>query len=273
MKRKTEKKYWNQIYLSNKKKSKSSSTILNIIKTYKKLLKNQNNYAKYIFLCLCNKYLKKNKKIKILEVGSAPGDRLIFFNKNYKYEPYGVEYTKTGVKLNKQNFINNNLNPNNIIYEDFFSPNFQKKYKNYFDIVSSFGFIEHFENVEKVIKYHLNTLKKGGTILIMIPNIKGLNYYIQTFANKKIINIHNLKIMNLKNFKKLFTHTKKLYCNYYGTFHAGLFVTDKTYMKIILKTIRIIQLFIDPIWRLVFNWKGIENKNTSPYLIYIGIKK
>ncbi len=84
---KSEKIYWEGVY-SNKKVEPRKLTIVKtftnrLIFYYKKLLNNQNNYSKYVFLKICQKYLKNDSNKKIMEIGCAPGDRLIFFNKHF----------------------------------------------------------------------------------------------------------------------------------------------------------------------------------------------
>ena len=52
-----------------------------------------------------------------------------------------------------------------------------QKIKNYFDIVLSYGFIEHILPPEKAIQLHLDLVKKGGYIVIQLPRFKGYNYW------------------------------------------------------------------------------------------------
>ena len=101
---------------------------------------------------------------------------------------------------------------------DFLSDEFQIKYKNYFDIVASFGLIEHFDDSKEVVNKHINLLKRGGYLLITIPNKRGFfNFILSYIFNKEGIKIHNLKIMEKKEFEKLFDESKltKQYCNYW----------------------------------------------------------
>ena len=95
-----------------------------------------------------NNFLPKIKDAKILDVGCVPGNNLIKFHKKFGFDPYGVDYSEIGVEKNKENFISNNLNLNNIICIDFFSNSFKNQYKKFFDIVFSGGFIfRHFSPI------------------------------------------------------------------------------------------------------------------------------
>ena len=232
-------------------------------------------YKDYLFWQICRQYLPKREGLKILEVGSAPGNRLVKFHQMFGYIPYGVEYSEEGVELNRKIFLLRNINPNNVIYTDFFSYKFQEEYKNYFDIVISLGFIEHFSDVKDVIRKHINLLTKGGIVVIAIPNIRGINYLLTLLFNRSLIPMHNLEIMEKKTFSKLFDDMDLsiLYLNYYGTFNFGLFNTKKNSpLRPILKVCKYLQLLLNPIFRLIFNEKSIENEFFSPYLICIGKK-
>jgi 2-polyprenyl-3-methyl-5-hydroxy-6-metoxy-1,4-benzoquinol methylase len=41
-----------------------------------------------------------------------------------------------------------------------------------FDVVLSGGFIEHFTDVAAIVQKHLQLLKPGGRLVVMIPNLK-----------------------------------------------------------------------------------------------------
>jgi len=47
-----------------------------------------------------------------------------------------------------------------------------------YDIVCSFGFIEHFKNWRAVLIKHLDLTKDGGHIMIDVPNLKSPLYYL-----------------------------------------------------------------------------------------------
>lgn len=47
--------------------------------------------------------LKRGDK-KVLEIGCAKGRWLIYFAKEFGYEPYGVDYSKIGCKIAEENF-------------------------------------------------------------------------------------------------------------------------------------------------------------------------
>jgi len=59
--------------------------------------------------------------------------------------------------------------------------------ENRFDIVCSFGFIEHFRNPKMVLEVHKKLLKPGGIIVCLIPNLEGLPGSIINFLRAETI--------------------------------------------------------------------------------------
>ncbi len=216
-----------------------------------------------------------NTETKVLEVGSAPGNFLIQMRDVYGIDPYGVEYSPAGTEINRKNFQQAGIHPDNIINADFFSPEFQAQYHQQFDVVISRGFIEHFEDMDTVIDAHLNLLKKEGTLIITIPNLSGINYGLLSVLHKEVIGIHNLKIMKQSVFKQLFKPEKvqPLYSGFFGTFDfTVLNAKPKPLPQFLLKVGGVGQRVLNSIFRIVPGKRMLNSQYTSPYLIFIGKK-
>src|SRR5262249_24507945 len=119
---------------------------------------------------LLKKHLPDVRGARFLEVGSAPGTTLVKHNQMLGCVPFGVEYSEPGVEANRQVFRAHGLDPNNVILSDFFAEDFQAQYRESFDVVYSAGFIEHFTDVGHVVNNHINLLKRGGYLIVGIPN-------------------------------------------------------------------------------------------------------
>lgn len=237
------------------------------------------SYSEMIFWKITESYLPKGNS-KILEVGSAPGIKLIEFNKEMSYEPYGMDYSFHGCELNREVFKLNNCNPKNVFQVDFFSKEFQNKYKNYFDVVTSFGFIEHFDNVEEIIKNHCNLLKEGGYLIITIPNFKGINLALANFfSGKSLIEMHNTDIMEIETFKNLFDNAEidQLYCNYYGIFNFDLiyYKRHNIFKTLLYSVFFWMNIGLNVLFKFLFKLNfsnNLENRKFSPFIIFIGKK-
>ena len=103
--------------------------------------------------------LKKNQKI--LELGCGRGDFINEF-KNEGLETFGVDisdYSKTFFA--GLNFSKVDMSKDKLPFED-----------NYFDVIYSKSFIEHFYYPDKIFQEAYRVLKKGGTIITLTPEWK-----------------------------------------------------------------------------------------------------
>jgi 2-polyprenyl-3-methyl-5-hydroxy-6-metoxy-1,4-benzoquinol methylase len=212
---------------------------------------------------------------KVLEVGSAPGVFLVEMHQKYGCVPYGVEYSEAGVELNKNVFRQNGLDPDNVIYSDFFSEDFLNRYRGQFDVVVSRGFIEHFTDVQRVVDRHIDLLRTGGYLIVSVPNLRGLNYFLARMLDSSAIPRHNISIMKKKAFTNLFEKPDlhPSFCAYYGTFSFYLFTSGSSALQsLMLKGGYQIQPILNLGFRTLFGDKGAEQGLTSPSLLYIGKK-
>jgi len=139
-------------------------------------------YPEYLIRkVLIEPHLPRRTDWKLLEVGSAPGFRLVEMNRRLGYIPYGVEYSAPGVGINRRTFAANGLDPALVIHADFFSEEFQENFREHFDVVTSYGFIEHFSDAAVVVRKHQALLKKGGRLLVVIPNLRSVQLLVTRF--------------------------------------------------------------------------------------------
>ena len=151
-------------------------------------------YPEYLIRkVLIEPHLPRRTDWKLVEVGSAPGLRLVEMNRRLGYIPYGVEYSAPGVEINRQTFAANGLDPALVIHADFFSYEFQEKFHEYFDVVTSYGFIEHFSDAAVVVRKHVDLLKKGGRLLVVIPNLRSVRLLVTRFLSPEVVGQHNLR--------------------------------------------------------------------------------
>lgn len=227
-----------------------------------------------IFLCdsLLNKYLPKyrglsKKQPTLCEIGSGDGKLLKKVAKMINYKPKGIEYSAEAAKIAKKNGVET-------IVGDVFDPKLIKKYKNYFDAIFSYGFIEHIMPPEKAIKLHLDLIKPGGYFVIQIPRFKGFNYLRIKFFRPGLIKNHNLDIMNEDILEKLckINGVKKIYCGNYGTFKLRIPMDKKGFKYHLLKTVVYLDYIINPMLKILFSDRGFESHTFSPSVMFIGQK-
>ena len=101
---------------------------------------------------------------------------------------------------------------------------FQTKPDRQFDVVMSFGFIEHFSEVDAVVNQHLQWLKPGGVLILGVPNFRGIYYFLQKLLDKNILDKHNLDVMSSEYFYDLADRhkLKPIAVRYIGSFEPSL---------------------------------------------------
>ena len=156
----------------------------------------------------------------VFEVGCAPGKWLSYVAESNGMEVGGIEYSEAGAAATIKNLHILGVKSHTLICGDFFIVKPNKQY----DVVMSFGFIEHFDDVDNVVKKHLGWLKPGGVLILGIPNFSGLKGLIQSILDRDILDKHNLDIMNLNFFNEIEKRVglEKIFVDYIGSFEPAL---------------------------------------------------
>jgi 2-polyprenyl-3-methyl-5-hydroxy-6-metoxy-1,4-benzoquinol methylase len=174
-----------------------------------------------LFADMFKRFLAKDSTKSILEIGCAGGEFLCYLAKNFRYKAYGIDFSD-GIEKTRETFICNGLAEPILYKEDFFTWVTERQ----FDVVCSFGFIEHFEDLDMVIKKHALLVKPGGILIITLPNLANLQYVFHWLIDREILKRHNIKVMNLKLIRKSFNNLPFTiqYLSYYKPF---MLWTDK----------------------------------------------
>jgi len=145
-------------------------------------------------------YLPTGMQGSFIEVGGFPGLTATYIYKNFTQNVSILDYhiNKDIVnRVEKENGLP--VNAIKTIEQDFFSFTSDIKY----DLVFSLGFIEHFEDTKDVIKRHIDLGSENSTFLIILPNLRGINGWIQYLFDRKNLEIHNLKSMDINYLKQI----------------------------------------------------------------------
>ena len=281
MSRLTTREHWDEVWRDGTARYEQGpkSKLKGIIKRIlgKKLLSYKIAYSDYLeWEVIYPQFLPRAEGLKIVEIGSAPGFRLVRFHKEFGYTPYGLEFSDTGAEFNRRVFDGNGIDPDNVIHNDFFADTFLEQYREFFDLVISSSFVEHFSNPQEIVDRHVALLKPGGVLIVVIPNLRGLNYLLGTSLKKEWKEIHCFDIMDRRKFALLFEKAglTPSCCRYVGTFGVdGLQVTPGSWLRPLLSLCQKLQLGVNVLYRVVFRTRSPEHKWFSPYLIYIGKKE
>ena len=149
-----------------------------------------NNFFKKELKKVFEDFIPHQGGLSLIELGCGNSDWLPYFCSKYRYEVYGVEYLNHACQLAEQKLKLNGCKSYQVYCGDFFELHKTIHFK--FNILVSFGVVEHFDNLEYVIKISSYYLNKGGFIITVCPNTKGLAMSLQKYIDYKIYKSHKL---------------------------------------------------------------------------------
>lgn len=226
----TEKEYWDNFW-----------THLSLPCRVNDNFSNDHNISKFLKLCIPSGDNRKNA----LEIGCAPGKWMIFLSEELKYHPEGCEYLISAAEKTKQNLQLCGITDTFIHQGDFVTYNFENRS---YDLVIALGIIEHFNDPMPVIEKMISLLNTDGILVIGIPKLTGINYYICKIVDQNLeyplLPAHNLSIMTINFFidlEKKFK-IKMIHGNYIGGFEPDLFDISRSpvWFRLIFHAIRIL---------------------------------
>ncbi|MBI4679375.1 MAG: class I SAM-dependent methyltransferase [Elusimicrobia bacterium] len=152
----------------------------------------------------------------VFEAGCAPGMWLAHFHRRFGYQPYGCDTSQRGLALTEENFRLLGVR-GNIAGCDLLSYAADKP----FDVVLSINFIEHFENPEPILRKSAALLAPGGTLVLSVPNLTGLNAWL---SRPEFLAAHNLGVMNKAHMRRLpsLLGLRTVFLDYIGGFEPDL---------------------------------------------------
>ncbi|MGV3509607.1 MAG: class I SAM-dependent methyltransferase [Sphingobacteriaceae bacterium] len=215
----------------------------------------------YVFGDLLADIVRGDKSKSAIELGGFPGYYSIYFRKYLKLDTTLFDYFISKPIIDDL-LAENDLKADDIkiIEADLFN----YRPKEHYDIVSSFGLIEHFTDTKDIITHHLKFLKPGGTLFITLPNFKSVNGWVQKNFDHENYLKHNIACMDLdflaNTVKELgLTEIKTAY---HGKFTVWLENKEEKSMltKVLIKAI----WWAGKIPTKIF---GFESKSLSPYIV------
>ncbi len=215
----------------------------------------------YVFGDILAKIIAEKKIKTAIELGGFPGYYATYLKKYQHLDTTLFDYFIHEDLIN-QLLDKNGLKPGdiNIIEADLFEYKPEKLY----DLVLSFGLIEHFNDTKAIIETHLQFLKPGGTLFITLPNFKGVNGWVQRKFDRSNYDKHNINSMNTE---LLADYCRELGLTEVESYYHGKFTVwleNKSEQSGLVKT------FVKAIWWVVKLAKILcpfPNKLLSPYIV------
>ncbi len=215
----------------------------------------------YVFGDILAGIIKQKNAKTAIELGGFPGYYAIYLKIYQNLETTLLDY------FIHEGLVNELLNANglkqgdiNIIEADLFNYIPEQQY----DIVLSFGLIEHFADTKGIIKTHLSFLKPGGTLFITLPNFIGVNGWVQRKFDRENYDKHYIQSMNpalLANYCRELG-LKNVEAYYHGGF--SIWLENKAHQSAITKG------FVRSLWfagKVISKLIPVQSKLMSPYIV------
>lgn len=208
--KKTAKGYWDDMW--------QSSEAANSIDPRQSGIKNYtarmfHNYFQRVFSTL------NSDQSRLLEIGCANSAWLPYFSKEFGFEVTGLDYSEVGCTSTRKNLVRNNIN-GEVVCADLFSPPAHMLGR--YDVVVSFGVVEHFDDTAKCLAALSKLLKDGGLLITNIPNMSGAIGFVQKHINRPVYDIHNPIDSNRFHQAHEDAGLKIIECNYFMSTSFGV---------------------------------------------------
>lgn len=127
----------------------------------------------------------------VLEIGAGDSKWLPYFACKYPGSRFsGLDYSSVGCeKLVARAVAISNIATIDVYHEDMFALN--SALHGAFDLVLSFGVVEHFTDLSHALLAKRKYLKKNGMMFSLIPNMAGSMGYLAKSFNRNIYDMHN----------------------------------------------------------------------------------
>lgn len=215
--------------------------------------------------------LKDKKGFSVLEIGCANSIWPLYFHKYFDARLFGLDYSEVGCEKSRALLKYHNI-PGEIYCADLFSP--PKDLLGKFDLVVSFGVVEHFENTADCLNACAAFVKPNGQLFTLIPNMSGVVGSLQKYVDREVYDVH--VSVSKEKFSAAHTHAnlKLQACDYFMFINLSVVNSGKFSTHPLNKYFRHSLSAISKIFWM-FGRLGLKlpsNKFTSPYLLALATK-
>jgi 2-polyprenyl-3-methyl-5-hydroxy-6-metoxy-1,4-benzoquinol methylase len=227
------------------------------------------------FDLLFKKFFHRDAK-KFFEAGCGSSAWLPYIKKYYGLSVSGLDYSEIGCEIADNNLEYFDRKSDECIFcADVTSLN--EGEFGFYDIVFSYGLIEHFEFPDEIVFSLKKLVAHEGQIVTIVPNLQGLNGFISRIFMPKIFAMHKVisdtylrQVHEVNGFRTEF-------CGYVGVFYPYVIPWSNSEISIMKLPImrKIFLKIIDSLSRLIiFTIDKLSIKMSAkffaPYVVYIG---
>ncbi len=215
----------------------------------------------YVFGNILAKLIKDNNIKTAVELGGFPGYYTIYFKKYQHIDATLLDYfVHDGLIRELLNKNGMNYEDISIIEADLFTYQPEKRY----DLVTSFGLVEHFYDLKDIIARHIALLNPEGTLFITLPNFTGVNGWIQRKFDSENYDKHNISSMDPELLMQICRELGLIEVESYYHGRFSVWLENRSQQSVIVKAlVKLIWLVGKIFTRIV----TVESKRLSPYIV------
>lgn len=181
------------------------------------------------FQPLFDRWLPKNDNWTVIEIGACPGNNLVALAMSHGYKPAALDILPRILEL-PEAAKRHGIETLEAIQHDFLQWPIARR----FNVVVSFGFIEHFRNPLKILQKHWDLVEKGGFLLVSAPMFSPLQDLLQrlVLTSEKVNEqwtTHNRDAISVGGLERLCRElpgAKILFSAPYGNMRTWVFSSD-----------------------------------------------
>jgi SAM-dependent methyltransferase len=129
----------------------------------------------------------RDQRARLIEIGCAQSKWLPYFARHWGFYVAGLDTSDLGCERSRAMLGAAGV-AGEIKCGDMFDPPLEMRER--FDVVLSFGLIEHFPDTATAVAACASFAKPGGMILSLIPNMNGIPGFLQRLLDREVYDIH-----------------------------------------------------------------------------------
>jgi len=261
MKAISEKKHWDDLFLKYSLPRKVS----------------RNLYNHRVTIDYLHPFLEKYRGSSFLEVGCGASAWLPFFATEYSLLVSGIDYSEEGCRIAAENLNIQQIPYSDILCRDILHWDSEGRF---YDIIFSYGVIEHFDKPNEIVKVFSHHLAPGGLMITLVPNLCGLNGLLSRCFCPKVHAMH--KVIDRSWLSKMHSDAgmEIVAASYVGTLSFSVTPWDKSWFSElfggrILNIAKLFSCYFDLLTRKIgsLGRREFPSRIFSPYVIVLAKSK
>jgi 2-polyprenyl-3-methyl-5-hydroxy-6-metoxy-1,4-benzoquinol methylase len=167
----------------------------------------------FLYLSSIVPHLPRGEGRSFLEIGCAPGGILEHVCGTLGYEANGLDFVCAPEEIEGR-LRARSIKVGKVHKADFLEWSPDRRY----DVVASFGFVEHFDSPLAMAQRHFTLVKPGGAVVLGIPNFAGGQRALHYLFDRAQLKRHNTSCMSLAFLRKVAVDNgaRLLFADYVG---------------------------------------------------------